>query len=110
MGIGEAMDDDIVTSTEADGSGKTWSELLPDDEDFDTARNAINDLISHAADVSEWAINLGADGLEPNEHVLKLDGDDKPLARIHFAFHPSVPEEERHALIHSLGHVIANSM
>jgi len=107
MGIGEAMDDDTVASTETSGGGKTWGQLLPDGNDFDAARDAISRLISKAADVSEWAINLGADGLEPsNDHVITLDGDGKPIARIHFAFEPGMPEEMRTALVQGIGQAI----
>lgn len=107
MGVGEAMEDRYVQSTVIDEDpdfereGSTWEELLPvetDDGDaYDKARRAIHDLIRKAADVSEWAINLGADGLEPTAHTVSLDsstlGGD--FARLHLAFHPDVPEADR---------------
>lgn len=49
VGIGEQMDDEI------------WRGLSEDD--YDAAQRSIHDLINGAADVSEWAVNLGAAGL-----------------------------------------------
>jgi hypothetical protein len=81
VGVGEQMDDEEWRSLNAD--------------DFDAAQRSIHDLINGAADVSEWAVNLGADGLEPSPHVINLDGDNGPFVRIHFAFHPDMPERDR---------------
>lgn len=41
-----------------------WDQLGEDD--FDTAKRKIDDLLSDAADVSEWAIQLGAANLTPH--------------------------------------------
>jgi hypothetical protein len=91
---------------ESSADGSTWSELL-DAPELDSPANAIRGLIKSAADVSEWAVNLGADGLEPSdEHVITLGADDKPIARIHFAFEPGMPEEMRTALVHGIGQAI----
>jgi hypothetical protein len=69
MGVGEGTQDSIVASTEADGGGKTWEELLPYEADggeaYNAAQRKIHDLIP-GADVSEWAIQLGAAGLKPH--------------------------------------------
>jgi hypothetical protein len=84
MGIGEQMDDE------------PWTNL--GDHDFDTAQRAVDDLLGDAADVSRWAIDLGADGLQPSdEHVitLKREVDDKATVRVHFAFEPDMPEGVR---------------
>lgn len=101
MCVGERMEGSPIESTE----DSTWDQL--NDEDFDTAQRSIDDLISNAADVSEWAVNLGADGLEPYDGQLTLDGDSKPIARIHFAFAPDMPEEMRMALVQGVGAEIA---
>lgn len=111
MGIGEQMTDDIVTSTETDGGGKTWSELLPDHKDFGTAQNAIDNLLTNAADVSDWAINLGADGLEPGTKHVDIGWDNGPLqARIHIAFTSDVPPEEREQLLADIREAIAGTV
>jgi hypothetical protein len=84
---------------------------LLDAPELDSPANAIRGLIKSAADVSEWAINLGADGLEPSdEHVITLNADsgteERPIARIHFAFEPGMPEEMRTALVQGIGQAI----
>ncbi|MEV5086225.1 hypothetical protein AB0K74_48820, partial [Streptomyces sp. NPDC056159] len=65
MCVGEQMDDDIVASTEHEDGGKTWSELLPFEADsgeaYNTVQRKIHALINGAADVSKWAVDLGAD-------------------------------------------------
>ena len=112
MGIGEQMDGSEIDSTFYDeagqrhDNGRTWDQL--DDEDFDTAQRAIDDLLGKAADVSDWAISLGADGQEPEEHALTVQGDGNPIARIHFAFEPGMPDEMRTALVEGIGQAIAD--
>ncbi|WP_432091077.1 hypothetical protein [Streptomyces sp. NRRL F-5630] len=113
MGVGEQMQDAIVAST---GNGtcarQTWNELLvaptPNDEydAYNEAQRKIHDLITGAADLSDWAVELGADGLEPDEAHLNL-GADRPLARIHFAFAPDADEDTRIALVKGVGAAIA---
>ncbi|GHA95257.1 hypothetical protein GCM10010330_56760 [Streptomyces tendae] len=117
MGVGEQMEAAWVPSVETteDGSGRTWKQLLVvedetgDDEDYaayDEAQRKIHALIRGAADVSEWAVNLGADGLEPStEHEITLNAG-RPIARIHFAFEPSMPEEMRTDLVEGIGDAI----
>ena len=113
MSVGEQMADTEIDShlppVEADEAGPHWGEAL-DSNEFEVAQRAIHDLIRGAADVSEWAVNLGADGLEPYDGQLTLDGDDKPFARIHFAFDPDMPEEMRLALVEGVGGAIARHL
>lgn len=114
MGIGEQMDSSPIESTfynaagERHEQGRVWDQL--DGDDFDAAQRAIDDLLGKAADVSEWAINLGADGLEPSSHVLNLDGDDKPVVRLHMAFHPDMDEADRARFGMALARVMANNL
>jgi hypothetical protein len=119
MGVGEQMEDAWVPSVETaeDGSARTWKQLLVtedgDDEDYtayDEAQEKIHTLIRGAADVSEWAVNLGADGLEPSPHTLNLDGDGHPLVRIHMAFHPDMDERDRQQFGLALAQVMANAL
>jgi hypothetical protein len=101
MGIGERMEWAPIPSRPDDH----WDDL--DREDFDKAQRAIDDLLGKAADVSEWAIGLGADGLEPSdEHVITLSGDDKQIARIHFAFEPGMDDDMRTALVQGIGQTL----
>jgi hypothetical protein len=49
-----------------------------------TRPSAIDDLLAGAADVSEWAINLGADGLEPSlQRDSSIEPATTPIVRIH---------------------------
>lgn len=59
MGIGERMEGSKIPSR----GDYQWDQL--DDADFDNAQRGIDDLLTDAADVSEWAIALGAAGLKP---------------------------------------------
>ncbi|MGV9803928.1 hypothetical protein ACWDTP_38435 [Mycobacterium sp. NPDC003449] len=60
MCVGEQMQDQEVTP----GGGVAWDDFS--DETFDEAQRKIHDLINGAADVSEWAIQLGAAALTPH--------------------------------------------
>jgi hypothetical protein len=114
MGIGEQMDGRFINSTLVDPdpeqgtqpiTGRKWDDLPP--EEFGKAQRAIDDLLGKAADVSDWAINLGADDLEPSaDHVITIGATDKPIARIHFAFEPGMPDEMRTALVQGVGQAI----
>jgi len=110
MGIGERMEGADIESTIPDGAetGRQWDGLAP--HDFDAAQREIDDLLTKAADLSEWAIDLGADGLEPTGHVLKVGSATKHVARIHFAFDPDLAEDVRTSLVEGLAQVIADSL
>ncbi|MFF9124386.1 hypothetical protein ACF09J_13930 [Streptomyces sp. NPDC014889] len=117
MGIGEQMDGKPIPSTVVDlepetgepiGMGRAWNQLS--EEDFEAAQRAVDDLLTNAADVSEWAVNLGADGLEPSPNVLNLDGDGHPLVRLHMAFHSDMSERDRQRFGLALAHVMANAL
>ena len=104
MGIGERMDGTPIPSTVVDLEPETgeplemsraWSHLPR--EDFDAAQRSIDELLTCAADTSDWAINLGADGLEP--HGRALDAGDGPRFRVHFAFAKDMSDDDRNDLI-----------
>ncbi len=100
MGVGEMMDGRHVHYEADEAAGclmpppgtPRWDEL--DEDTFEAAQRSIHDLINGAADVSEWAVELGADGLEPSEQQLTL-GRGEPRVRIHFAFAPDMSETDR---------------
>lgn len=113
MGIGERMRDSEIESLlppeEADGAeGPHWGHLSR--ADFDTAQRAIDDLLTSAADVSQWAVDLGADRLEPEDHTLSVDGDGKPIVRLHCAFHPDLDGRARIAFLSGLAEAMANGL
>lgn len=84
-----------------------WDELSEDD--FDAAQRAIDDLLGKAAPISEWAISLGADGLEPTGHVVGMQAGDKHIVRIHFAFDPDLPDDVRDDLVVGIRQAIADA-
>lgn len=97
--VGEGMQDAYVGSTLNGDDGHTWAELLPYEADggeaYNAAQRKIHDLVS-GADVSEWAVNLGADALEPDPRALDAG---KSRVRIHFAFAPDISDDDRADLI-----------
>jgi hypothetical protein len=92
-GIGEQMEGAKILSR----GDFQWDQL--GDDDFDTTMRGIDHLISNAADVSEWAVNLGADGLQPDPRALDAGPDNKPSFRVHFAFAPYLSDDDRADLI-----------
>ncbi|MFF7313373.1 hypothetical protein [Streptomyces sp. NPDC008137] len=104
-GIGEQMEGHKIPSRD----DFQWDQL--GDHDFDTAMRAVDNLLSTAVDASRWAVELGADGLQPsNEHAITIDGNGAPIARIHFAFEPGMPESMRSALVEGIGGAIADAL
>ncbi|WP_327671876.1 MULTISPECIES: hypothetical protein [unclassified Streptomyces] len=96
--------------TEDSGPEATWGGIL-DAGEVRTAADHINSLIEGAADTSTWGVHLGADNLVPStEHQLTLDGDDKPFARILFAFEPDMSDEMKNSLVTSLAQAIAEAL
>lgn len=120
VGVGEAMDTElvahsVVTREDGERAGLPWNGLLPFEADdgaaYDEAQDAIHELISGAADVSEWAINLGADSLQPGTRVIDIGWTDGPLrARIHIAYAPEMPDDERDRLAADLSDAIAGTV
>ncbi|MDL5205098.1 hypothetical protein [Streptomyces sp. ALI-76-A] len=107
--VGEVMESGYVPSVETseDGSARTWVELLEPDGDetpeYAKAQRAVTDLIRGAADVSGWAVALGADGLVPDEEHVDIPSANGVIGvRIHFAFHPAMPEEMRASVIEAV--------
>ncbi|MFI1734017.1 hypothetical protein ACH40E_33355 [Streptomyces acidicola] len=107
-GIGEQMEGHKIPSR----GDFQWDQL--GDHDFETAQRAIDDLLTSAADVSEWAINLGVDGLEPTGHTIQLGEDsgdgDRPRVRLHFAFHPDMPDADRDYFAMALSKVVLRNL
>lgn len=110
---GERMEDGPIASHEggAEGTARTWLEVLGDEGDytgaFESAQRTVHDLITGAADLSEWAIQLGADGLEPLDEQVTAHADGAPWFRLHFAVRPDMPDDLRRALVEGIGAEIA---
>ncbi|MFI0768584.1 hypothetical protein ACH4TQ_27410 [Streptomyces sp. NPDC021218] len=126
MGVGEAMEDAEVeslapehTARDIDGQpndadGVTWGQLLPYNHDdgnaYNVAQREIHNLINGAANTSEWAVNLGADGLKPDEHQLTWSTGPQPIVRVHFAFHDGMSDEARDYLVQAVGEALGGVM
>lgn len=112
MGVGERMQTSIVPSTEDAGTPRTWDSELrqnaDDYEQYNDVQRKIHSLIAGAADLSAWAVDLGAEGLEPDDQTLTVEGDNKPLVRIHCAFHPDLSHRARAGFLLSLAKAMAN--
>lgn len=108
VGVGEQMEGQEVTP----GGGVTWGDFS--EETYDRAQREIHELITKAADLSQWSVQLGADGLEPDSHFLQLGVDpgtgDKPRVRIQFAFAPEMTGPDRDAFVVGLSKVIAENL
>jgi len=114
MGIGEQMEGASIDSTVVDPdpetgtepvTGRTWDQL--DDDTWDAAQRSFDKLINGAVDLSEWAVDLGADGLQPTSDCLTFKGDERPIVRVHFAFPADMPDDARRAFITGSGEAIA---
>lgn len=111
MCVGEQMADGIVESTREDGAPRNWDSVLrlnaDDYEQFDAAQRQVHDLITRAADLSKWAVNLGADGLDPvtgNLNIKDSVGEDR--VRIHFAFAPDMDQATRREIVDRIADAI----
>lgn len=88
-----------------------WSRIGVGSDEEEELRESVVELVSGAADVSRWAVDLGADQLKPsNEHAITVQGNGRPIARILFAFEPDMPEDMRTALVEGLGNAMANAL
>lgn len=63
-----------------------------------------------AVDLSEWAVALGADGLEPDQHQLTWSAGEQPIVRVHFAFHSGMRAESRDYLVTAVGEALQREM
>ncbi len=108
--LGQMLDATILSTLVQNGdTGLTWDEALNCGE-FDAPRDAIHDLITGAADVSAWAVQLGADGLQPEDHSITIKAAERPLARIHFAFEPGMSDDMRTALVEGISQSLADHL
>lgn len=87
-----------------------WAHVEVGSDEEDQLRESVVELVSGAVDASEWAVNLGADGLEPSSDVINLDNPDGPFVRIHLAFHPGMAERDRERFTAGLKQTIADAI
>lgn len=85
--------------------GTTWDDLDP--VQFNAAQQDVDKLLDTAADVSTWAVTLGADGLEPEDHKLEVKEGDKTMVRVYFGFAPELTDEDRAEIARGIGDAAA---
>lgn len=113
--IRRSLPDTYIDShrTPASGREATWAAVVGEDG-LGVLADEIHALIDGAADVSEWAVNLGADGLQPDGHTLQLGVDpgdgDRPRVRMHFAFHPDMDDARRDQFVMRLSKAVLNNL
>jgi len=61
-------------------------------------------------DLTNWATDMAAAGLEPYDGALTLDGDDAPLLRIHLAVSPDMSEDDRAGFLTELGRLVLRAL
>ncbi|MFD6294550.1 hypothetical protein ACFWFU_07065 [Streptomyces sp. NPDC060235] len=91
-------------------SGQPGIERLRAIADGSSDRFVTGGSAAPSVDLSEWANNLATDGLEPSANVLNIDGDDKPIVRLHMAFDPDMPERARQGFGLALAQVMADGI
>ncbi|RXS78877.1 hypothetical protein EST92_19790 [Streptomyces sp. TM32] len=102
--IADRMDRSYVQSTgNSGGNGRTWDQLLNrgdlDTTEFLGARQQIDDLIRDAADVSEWAIQLGAANLTPHPAMAWLSTTSGYDIAVQVATTPELTDTARDELL-----------
>ncbi len=97
--------DGLLEASTYDLNGGRWYDL--GEGDWRAALQGVDGLVEGAADVSEWAVNLGADGLEPLPEQMTAETDRGPLFRLHFAVRPDMSDEARRALVEGIAREIA---
>lgn len=89
---------------------RQWAAQLDTDQ-LDEAGDALIDVLDGAADVSRWAVDLGADGLQPGARVIDIGWNDGRLdARLHIAYAADMDADEREQLVTDLANAIAGTV
>ncbi|WP_432010145.1 hypothetical protein [Streptomyces cucumeris] len=109
--IRRSLPDTYIDSHRTPDSGRdaTWADVVGEDG-LDAPAGEIHALVEGAADVSGWAIQLGADGLRPVTHELTWSAGPQPIVRVHFAFHGGVSDEARDYLVQAVGEALGGVM
>ncbi|MBP8536108.1 hypothetical protein [Streptomyces sp. MK37H] len=87
-----------------------WLLITPGSEQDEHLRESVVELVSGAADISRWAVDLGTDGLQPDEHELTWRAGRQPIVRVHFAFHDGMSDEARDYLVQAVGEALGGVM
>lgn len=106
----EILSDSGYTSVgeRMDGESR-WRGL--DDDDWDKAANAVEDLLDKVADLSRWAVDMGAEALVPAmEEVTIRDNTGRAIMRVHFAFEPELTRESQTSVMGSVAQHLSNTL
>jgi hypothetical protein len=87
-GTSDDMGDETIPSkaapAEADGAdGMRWKDLPR--EEWDAADKRARELLHDSADVSRWAVDLGAENLDAHPHVVIRDENGVAVAAVQIA-------------------------
>jgi hypothetical protein len=93
---GDSLESLTISET-ADDHGINVDDWTGDD--WDDYSDAVQKILRATPDLTEWAIGLGAHGLRPGSDYIDLGPSGQPGARIHFAFHPDLPDGLRASVI-----------
>jgi hypothetical protein len=86
---------------------RRWGSQLDVDQ-LDETGDALLEVLDRAADTSRWAVDLGADQLQPGTRAIDIGWNNGPLmARIHISYAANMPDDEREQLVTDLSNAIA---
>ena len=88
---------------------RRWGSELDADQ-IDEVCDEVTDLLDRTANLSRWAVNLGADSLQPDAHQLTWSAGEQPIVRVHFAFHAGMSDEARDYLVTAVGEALQAQM
>lgn len=74
-----------------------WASLPQ--EQFNEAFDKILDLVTGASDLSRWAVDMGTEGLMADRRFVDIGSAGRIGVRVHFAFHPDMPEAMRASVV-----------
>ncbi|MFD5566595.1 hypothetical protein [Streptomyces cadmiisoli] len=96
--VGDEMRTRPIASTAGGKPEKatTWTQLSGDE--FHDARNEVQELLDDAADVSRWAVDLGACGLRFTSELAWGRGGDAWDLAVQIAHRPGLSNELREAI------------
>jgi len=102
--VGERMVNAPIASRSHWSSQAWWHSLSEADQA--TAQEQVHSLITGAADVSEWAVYLGADGVEP-AGLFWLGDPGARRAAVMFAFATDMSDDDRQDFVRQLTSALA---
>lgn len=97
MGVGEGMEGDEL-----------WDSLS--EREFGEAQREIHSLLTSAADVSTWAIEVGAADLEPHEPMTWAGHSSGDVLAVQVATSPRIAPERRDQLVREVQDAVSKAV